>query len=51
MINFEQTVLDALSRQEDWIATFTPEQQSKIRVRMALIELAILNKGEHNAMD
>ena len=46
MINFDQTVLDALSRQEDWIATLTPEQQSEVRVRMALIELAVLTKGE-----
>jgi hypothetical protein len=51
MSNFEQTILNALDQQEDWIATLTPEQQSEVRVHMALIELAILTKGENYAMD
>ena len=44
MSKFEQTVLDSLSQQEDWIATLTPTQQSEVRVHMALIELAIKDK-------
>jgi hypothetical protein len=44
MSNFEQLVLDALTQQEDWIATLTPDQQAETRVRMALIELAIKRK-------
>jgi hypothetical protein len=41
MTNFYSMVLGALTRQEDWIATLTPEQQQQVRVKLALIEIAV----------
>jgi len=44
MSEFHKMVLQALSKQEDWISTLTPSQQAETRVRMALIELAIIDQ-------
>ena len=44
MSSFYNMVLEALNKQEDWIATLTPAQQTEARVRMALIELAVKNR-------
>jgi hypothetical protein len=46
VLSFYNTILESLTRQEEWIATLTPAQQAETRVRMALIELAVKNRPD-----